>query len=74
MASNQDDLSSYLLLVDDEEEVFSTSCDLDNQRVVKADADRTRGQEKLNKEHVELLLTLYCKKNGVKYKQGMNEV
>lgn len=43
--------------------------------MIKADADRTRGHEGLNKEgYVELILTLYCKKNNIKYKQGLNEV
>ena len=47
---------------------------MENQRVVRADSDRTRGQEMLNKDNIELLLTLYCKRNSIKYKQGLNEV
>lgn len=54
--------------------ILKTECDLENQRVVRADADRTRGSENLNKDHLELLLTLYCKRNNLKYKQGLNEV
>lgn len=54
--------------------ILKTACDLENQRVVRADAERTRGSENLNKDHIELLLTLYCKWNYIKYKQGLNEV
>jgi hypothetical protein len=49
-------------------QIISTICDLENQRVVRADADRTRGQENLNKDNLELMLTLYCKNNKIKYK------
>lgn len=49
-------------------------CDLENQRVVKADAERTRGSESLNKDLIERVLTRYCKNNNIKYKQGLNEV
>lgn len=53
--------------------------DLDNQRVIAADAARTRGNEPRfkQKETVELvvkLLTYYCKCRSIQYKQGMNEV
>ncbi|EEY61559.1 uncharacterized protein PITG_01878 [Phytophthora infestans T30-4] len=53
--------------------------DLDNQRVVAADAARTRGNEPRfqQPETVELvvkLLTYYCKRRSIQYKQGMNEV
>ncbi|GMH98139.1 hypothetical protein TrST_g6751 [Triparma strigata] len=50
-------------LVDDPEK-------LANQRVVKADADRTRGDPLV----VERLLTHFCHANDVKYKQGLNEL
>jgi len=56
------------LLVLDDSEIFETKLDLENQRVVKVDAERTRVQDKLNKEHIELILTLYCQKNKLKYK------
>lgn len=49
-------------------------CDLENQRVVRADSERTRGNEMLDKDIVELVLTKYCKNNNIKYKQGLNEV
>ncbi|KAE8997647.1 hypothetical protein PR001_g19529 [Phytophthora rubi] len=53
--------------------------DLDNQRVIAADAARTRGNEPRfqQPETVELvakLLTYYCKCRSIRYKQGMNEV
>uniref|UniRef100_M4BUX6 TBC1 domain family member 23 n=2 Tax=Hyaloperonospora arabidopsidis (strain Emoy2) TaxID=559515 RepID=M4BUX6_HYAAE len=52
---------------------------LDNQRVIAADAARTRSNELRFKapETVELvvkLLTYYCKCRSIQYKQGMNEV
>ncbi len=47
---------------------------MDNQRVVRADAERTRGNEQLDKDAVELILTKFCKNNNIKYKQGLNEV
>ena len=58
------------------------SCDLNesNQRVIKADALRTksqRGQKMHSPESVamvERLLTFYCQKRGQKYKQGLNEI
>jgi hypothetical protein len=43
-------------------------CDLENQRVVRADSERTRGNEMLDKDIVELVLTKYCKNNNIKYK------
>ena len=51
-----------------------TTCDMENQRVIRADAERTRGNESLDKDLVELLLTKYCKNNNIKYRQGLNEV
>lgn len=53
--------------------------DLENQRVISADACRTRGKDPLFKqqETVELvakILTYYCKCRNIRYKQGMNEV
>ncbi|RLN98785.1 hypothetical protein BBJ28_00002968 [Nothophytophthora sp. Chile5] len=53
--------------------------DLANQRVISADASRTRGNELRfqQPETVELvtkLLTYYCKCRSIRYKQGMNEV
>lgn len=42
--------------------------------MVRADAERTRGNEALDKDLIELVLTRYCKNNAIKYKQGLNEV
>lgn len=36
--------------ITEEEEIKSTICDLENQRVVRADAERTRGNESLDKD------------------------
>lgn len=74
--SNYGEVSNYTRsdYVTDEEEIKATVCDLDNQRVVRADAERTRGNEALDKDVIELVLTKYCKNNAIKYKQGLNEV
>ena len=48
--------------------IMTTICDLENQRVVRADVERTRGSDVINKDHLELILTLYCKRNDIKYK------
>ena len=49
-----------------------------NQRVVKNDCDRTRVKDRplltSFREYLESMLTYYCKKNAIKYKQGMNEI
>jgi RNase H-fold protein (predicted Holliday junction resolvase) len=60
--------------ITEEDEIRSTVKDLENQRVVRADAERTRGSENLDKDTIELILTKYCKNNNIKYKQGLNEV
>ena len=60
--------------IQDDQEIKLTVCDLENQRVVRADAERTRGQEQLDKDTIELILTKYCKNNNIKYKQGLNEI
>ncbi|EKU20416.1 tbc domain containing protein [Nannochloropsis gaditana CCMP526] len=53
--------------------------DLPNQRVVEIDALRTRSELPLFKSPgtqamIERVLTLYCKLQGISYKQGLNEV
>lgn len=57
--------------------VFSLSShsDLYNQRVVRADIDRTRPtverfQSLVLKHDMETILTLYCKLHNLSYKQG----
>ncbi|KAL4164595.1 hypothetical protein KRP22_004460 [Phytophthora ramorum] len=62
-----------------DQSILQVQEDLDNQRVIAADAARTRGNEPRfqQPETVELvvkLLTYYCKCRSIRYKQGMNEV
>ncbi|TYZ64645.1 hypothetical protein PybrP1_000412 [[Pythium] brassicae (nom. inval.)] len=62
-----------------EQSIMQVEEDLENQKVISADACRTRGHDPFFRqpETVELiakLLTYYCKCRGVRYKQGMNEV
>jgi hypothetical protein len=64
----------YSDYIQDDQEIKLTVCDMENQRVVRADAERTRGQEQLDKDMIELILTKYCKNNNIKYKQGLNEI
>jgi hypothetical protein len=64
----------YSDYIQDDQEIKLTVCDMENQRVVRADAERTRGQEQLDKDIIELILTKYCKNNNIKYKQGLNEI
>lgn len=50
-----------------------------NQRVIKADVDRTRSDNPFFKQaevrlKMEAMLTCWCQQQGVKYKQGLNEV
>jgi len=66
--------SRYSDYIQDDQEIKLTVCDMENQRVVRADAERTRGQEQLDKDIIELILTKYCKNNNIKYKQGLNEI
>ena len=49
---------------------------LENQRVIKTDVDRTRNLilTSEEKDFMERILTLYCKTENVWYKQGLNEV
>jgi hypothetical protein len=49
--------------IPDESLIKNVTCDLENQRVIRVDADRSRGTENLNKDNIELILTLYCKRN-----------
>ncbi|CAM9959231.1 unnamed protein product, partial [Discosporangium mesarthrocarpum] len=59
--------------------ILSTGLDLDNQRVVRVDVERTRPNlEQFKRPRVKNLLTriltYHCKSNGMGYKQGMHEV
>lgn len=64
-------------LLDDS--IRDTKQDLHNQRVIRVDTNRTRANLPLfrteeTKSLVARLLTFYCKRRGIKYKQGLNEV
>ncbi len=53
--------------------------DLPNQRVISRDIERTLPHEPIfqdtkTKHRMEVLLTLYCKRHNVSYKQGMNYI
>ena len=59
--------------------IRQTAADLDNQRVIKCDAERTRADcETFREPQTQALLinilTYYCKTHHVRYKQGMNEI
>ncbi|TMW57068.1 hypothetical protein Poli38472_002993 [Pythium oligandrum] len=62
-----------------DESISRVEEDLENQKVISADACRTRGHDAFFKqpqtiELVTKLLTFYCKSRNIRYKQGMNEV
>lgn len=62
-----------------DQSILKVEEDLANQRVISADACRTRGHDPYFRqpETIELitkLLTYYCKCRNIRYKQGMNEV
>ncbi|KRX10617.1 Rab-GTPase-TBC domain [Pseudocohnilembus persalinus] len=59
-----------------DKDIRSVELNLPNQKVVKADALRTRGNiyDDQLRQNLELLLTYYCKKNSIDYKQGLNEL
>ncbi|CAM9583909.1 unnamed protein product, partial [Phaeothamnion confervicola] len=62
-----------------EEAIMTTALDLENQRVVRVDVERTRRDlPQFHNESVRDLLTrilvYHCKQAGVGYKQGMHEV
>jgi hypothetical protein len=65
--------ASFLAIDDDL--IRETTLDMENQRVIRADCERTRlpgGSD--HKLILEQMLTYYCKEMDMKYKQGMNEV
>ena len=72
LLSRGNSYASYASNVD-EAKILATTLDLENQRVVKADVNRTRIPEE-QKEVTEKLLTFYCKTQKIKYKQGLNEL
>ncbi|CAN0362111.1 unnamed protein product, partial [Ectocarpus sp. 8 AP-2014] len=59
--------------------ILSTDLDLENQRVVRVDVERTRpALDQFKRPRVKNLLarilTYHCKTHGLGYKQGMHEV
>ena len=72
-------------MVEDDAELLNVDLNLDTQkykyltiRVIKNDCDRTRVRDRASvksfREYLEYLLTYYCLKYKIRYKQGMNEV
>jgi len=63
-------------LVTDDKEIEKVTLDLPNQRVVKNDCNRTRVGtfDESQRDNLEKLLTFYCKRENITYKQGLNEV
>jgi hypothetical protein len=62
-----------------DDKIKSAAEDLENQRVIVADARRTRAHtDEFRSDEMQTLLvkllTFYCKSNSLRYKQGMNEV
>ena len=62
-----------------DDKIKTAAEDLENQRVILADAKRTRAHtEEFRSEEMQTLLvkllTFYCKSNSLRYKQGLNEV
>ncbi|CAG9333287.1 TBC1D23_3 [Blepharisma stoltei] len=50
--------------------------EMESQKVLKTDVDRTRAEEmtEIEREQLEILLKFYCKEHNCPYKQGMNEI
>jgi hypothetical protein len=70
--------SDMVKLIKDDCEILNEELNMQNQRVIKNDCDRTRVKDKhlLNsfREYIEAYLTTYCKRVNIKYKQGLNEI
>ncbi|EAR97714.2 rab-GTPase-TBC domain protein (macronuclear) [Tetrahymena thermophila SB210] len=66
------------IIVKNDQEILSIKekNELPNWRVIKTDALRTRPQQFDDdlREKLELILTFYCVKKNITYKQGLNEV
>ncbi|KAL4499904.1 hypothetical protein ABPG72_015253 [Tetrahymena utriculariae] len=66
------------IIVKNDQEILSIKekKELPNWRVIKTDALRTRPQQFDDdlREKLELILTFYCVKKNITYKQGLNEV
>jgi hypothetical protein len=62
-----------------ESSIMNTELDLANQRVIRADVERTRPnlphfKDQATKDLLSRILTHFCKERGMTYKQGMHEV
>lgn len=60
-------------------EIATAAKDMENQRVIEMDTKRTNAedpffQEDGTRKHMEKLLTFYCKRKSLSYKQGLNFV
>ena len=64
--------------IKDDNTILSVIRDLNNQHIIQNDIKRTRVKESCLvpdfKDILECLLTYYCKRNNVIYKQGLNEI
>lgn len=60
-------------------DISATTVDMENQRVIEMDTKRTNGidpyfREEATRMKMEKLLTFYCKRKSLAYKQGLNFV
>ena len=72
----ESEILAEILNLPNQEYIINVYIILYFQRVIKIDALRTRNSlfDEGNKEYLVLLLTFYCKRKGITYKQGLNEV
>ena len=69
-------LINCLCDLDIPEFTFDIDLDIERQRDIVLDSQRTRSDilTQEEKKTLEKLLAFYCKTEGIKYKQGMNEI
>ena len=62
----------------DDSELFNIKLNLNNQKVIHKDCDRTRSLERKIQfsfvEYAEYIITYYSQKYNFKYKKGLNEI
>ena len=67
-----------MIIINSDNQIITTVPDRSDQSVIRIDARRTRYKEKkliLGFEKIlELILTFYCNKKQIAYKQGLNEI
>ena len=67
-----------MIIINSDNQIITTFPDRSDQSVIRIDARRTRYKEKkliLGFEKIlELILTFYCNKKQIAYKQGLNEI